>query len=129
MNPVSISGPERDALFEQLHSRVEALEDIRFAVNRRDFARAAILGSEFSDLLRFVTDDLGWHDGPSMGRLELKTPPEVLRRILSRLNARADEDAECAASDRAEVEEYENETRALRAACQTVLSQLDDAEG
>jgi hypothetical protein len=129
MTTISIPGPERDALYDQLQIRIAAIDDVRLAVNNKDFARAALLSSEFSDLLRFITDDLGWHDGPSEQGVELKTPPEILRRILGRLNARADEDEVSATNDRAAVETLEDETRILRAACTTVLSQLDEADG
>jgi hypothetical protein len=127
MTPISISGPDRDALYRALLIRLSGVGDVLLAVDAQAYERATRLGLEFSDLLRFVSDDLGWGNGPNTKDFKLKTPPDVLRRILDLLTSMADEDDATAASDRAEVGKLEDEARTLRDACGTVRSQLDDA--
>jgi hypothetical protein len=65
------------------------------AVEAEDYARAERVAQEFADDLRLILDDLGW--GTLGGEsLELTTPPDILRRVCTRLQNRA----ESAAGDR-----------------------------
>ncbi len=50
------------------------------------------LGREFADDLTLILDDLGW-GAESSENIELTTHPDVLRRVLAQLRARAERHA------------------------------------
>lgn len=77
---ITISAEERDVLYERSVLRLNGIEDVYVAVEHGDWKAAQRLGLEFSDLLRFVCDDLGWGEQERQS-LALSTPPDVLRRV------------------------------------------------
>ena len=85
------------------------------------------LGEEFSDDLRLVLNDLGWGDGP--GRtIELTTPPDVLRRVISRVQASAIGQRESEEPEWARARDQEEHSRLVVEACETVMQGLDASE-
>ncbi len=81
---LTITAEQRDALYGQILDRLSGIGDIELAVRAENYEAADHLGREYSDDLRLVTDDLGWGEGTGE-TVELTTPPDVLRRALSRL--------------------------------------------
>jgi hypothetical protein len=124
MTTIKISAAHRDALYDQILDRLSGIGDVWLAVSAKDYEAATRLGREYSDDLRLLLDDLGWGDGPGRS-IALSAPPDVLRRVFSRLR-------ETAASQRlseepawAEVREFEDRNRLVTEACETVLGELD----
>jgi hypothetical protein len=114
---VRITAAERDALYDQVFARLSGIDGIWLAVQHEDWAEADRLACEYTDDLRLVLDDLGWGDG-SDEDLDLSTPPDVLRRVLTRMQERAEEE------ERAEGMRREEQRQRLMEACRRVLAEL-----
>lgn len=118
-----ITAAERDALYEQIHARLSGIDDVWLSVAAGDYRRADRVGREFSDELRLLLDDLGWGEGGGEP-LELATPPDVLRRILTRMQARAEGQRQVEEEERAERRPREERTQRLLEACGRMLGEL-----
>jgi hypothetical protein len=121
---VRITATERDALYEQISVRLSGIDEVWMAVEAGDFARADRVGREFSDDLRLILDDLGWGAG-SGEPLELITPPDVLRRVCTRMQDRAEAQREMEEEERAQGQQREERTQRVLEACRRVLGELD----
>ena len=120
---VRITAAERDALYEQLYVRLSGIDEVWMAAEAEDYARAERVAREFSDDLRLILDDLGWGEG-SGKPLELATPPDVLRRVCTRLRSRAEAQRELEAEERAERQPREERTERALDTCRRVLGGL-----
>jgi hypothetical protein len=120
---VRITAAERDALYEQIFVRLSGIDEVWMAVERKDYARAARVAREFTDDLRLILDDLGWGKG-SGKPLELVSPPDVLRRVCTRLQGRAEEQREMEEEERAEGRQREERTQRVLETCRRVLGEL-----
>lgn len=120
---MTITAAERDALYEHIYVRLSGIGDVWMAIEAGDFARAGRLGREFSDDLRLVLDDLGWGERGA-GPLELRTPPEVLRRIFHRIHAVAEEERAHEERERLEVHAREQQAAQVVETCRRVLAEL-----
>jgi hypothetical protein len=123
---IRISAAHRDALYQQVAEHISGIGDVWLAVAAEDFDTATRLGREYSDDLQLVLDDLGWGNGPGRA-IELTTAPDVLRRVISRLQdsaagQRASEEPEWTRS-----RDMEERNRLVSEACQIVLAGLDGA--
>lgn len=120
---VRITAAERDALYEQILVRLSGIDEVWIAAEARDFPRADEVAREFGDYLILILEDLGW--GGSGGEpLELTSPPEVLRRVCARMQARAEAEQEREEAERAESLEREERTRQVLSTCRRVLEEL-----
>jgi hypothetical protein len=123
--PPTITAQQRNLLYEDILDRLSGIDDVRLAVCQEDYERAQRLGVAFSDDLRLVSEDLGWgEDGPG-GTIELKTPPDILRRALGRMRdwaLRIDASEE---KERSELRESEERNHLVVEACRQVLTELD----
>lgn len=122
---ITITSVQRDAFYEQFWDRLDAIEDIRLAVQWRKFDVAQELARNYSDDLEFICTDLGWGDRPLSDGIELETPPDVLRRIFSRVGDHA---ADMADGERAQAEkvlELDRRNRILVDTCRWGLEQLE----
>lgn len=83
----TISGKQREAIYEFLVEQLSRLTDIPIAIKREEFATAGRLAREFSQDFRLL-EDLGWGTD---GRLEvaLTMPSEDLAEMVRRLRADA----------------------------------------
>jgi hypothetical protein len=122
---VTVTSQQRDALYDRILSRLSGIEDIWLAASRGDYETADRLGREYSDELRLVLDDLGWGDGPG-GDLDLKTDPDVLRRVFGRLRDSTVTEREAQATSWAESRVLEDRNRLVGEACDSVLEALDE---
>lgn len=113
---VRITAAERDALYDQIFVRLSGLDEVWTAAQLGEYERADRVAREFSDDLRLVLDDLGWGEG-SGEPLDLVTPPEVLRRVCTRMRGRAEAQREMEEAERAR----EERTQRVLETCQRVL--------
>lgn len=123
-----ISAAERDALYEQIYVRLSGIDEVWSAVETEDYEQADKVAREFCDDLRLVLDDLGWGAG-SGGSLELVTPPAVLRRVFTRMQAKAEDQRALEEEERAESRLREERTEQLLGACRRVLGELGGTSG
>jgi hypothetical protein len=121
---VTITAAERDALYEHIYMRLSGIGDVWLAVEAEDFETAERLGRDFSDDLRLVLDDLGWGEGG--GGLELRTPPDVLRRVFRRVSAAAEAERAGEERERLEVHAREQQAAQMIETCRRVLAELGD---
>ncbi len=83
------------------------------------------MGVAYSDRLRLIVEDLGWGDGRGEP-VELKTPPDVLRRALGQLREEARSLDASEERERAELRENEERNRLVMETCENVLGELDE---
>jgi hypothetical protein len=122
--PITITAEQRNLLYDDILTHLSGIGDIELALNKKDYETAHRLGLVFSDELRLMSEDLGWEEEALGEAIELRTPPDVLRRALSRLRdvalaADAGEEKE-----RAELRENTERNHLIVAACRQVLAEL-----
>lgn len=121
---VTISVEQRDALYSLILDELNAFEDLRLAYEADEIEASYRLGRRVSDGLRLIVDGgLGWGTHAA-SPIELKLPPEDLRRIFGNLRRNAISLYE---SMRPEQEELQAEWAAIKQvqeACSEVLEQL-----
>jgi hypothetical protein len=123
MSP-TITAAQRDALCEQIADRLGGIGDIGLAVSAENYDAARRLALEYSDELRLVSEDLGWGEGTGEA-IELRTPPDVLQRALTRLRDATVTHEASQQQERAELREIEQRNRLVLEACRQVLADLD----
>ena len=122
---LSITPQQRDALYDQVLAHLSGIGDIELAVAQGDYKTAKRLGMAFSDELRLVSEDLGWEKHGSGTTIELKTPPDVLRRALCQMR---DVALRLDAGEEAQRQELREETERnglVVEACRQVLADLE----
>jgi hypothetical protein len=117
---ITISGEERDALYDRIVLRLNGIEDVYRAVEEEDWETAQRLGREFSDLLRLVCDDLGWGE-EARQPFSLATPPDVLRRAAGVIKEAAAFEREHHERRRDEAAEDVAEAQRLQEICERIL--------
>lgn len=124
---VTITAEERDALYDEILTRLGGIDTVHKAAVNREYVTAAERAREFTDHLLLVLNDLGWGDTKASSEsIELTTPPDVVRRSMSRLLCSAadqlglDEDRQ--AAEKAEM----SGMKFLAATCAGVINALDD---
>lgn len=126
MTAVRITASQRDALYEHILIRLSGIGDLWTAVFREDFDTATRLGREYSDDLRLLLDDLGW--GETGEDLELTAPPDVLRRIFSRLQKAALSQRRSEEDEWTEARNFAERNRLVAEASEAVLADLGSVE-
>jgi hypothetical protein len=125
---IVITAEQRDALYDEILVGLSGIDAVWLAVEARNYRTAARLSQRYSDDLRFIVDDLGWGDGPG-GAIELSTPPDVLRRVFSRLHDMIAGQTACAEEEWVEAQRQERQSRLVAEACRHVLVALDKGPG
>jgi hypothetical protein len=120
---MTITGEQRNALYEQIIGRAEVFDDLLLVVSKGDFAAADRLAWEHSDNLRVTTNDLGWGEG-SGEAVELTSPPDVLRRFFTKHLELAADIRSADARERAEGRESEERNQLVIDACTAALVSL-----
>lgn len=118
-----ITASERDALFEQLYARLSGIDEVWTSAAEQDRESAEGVARQFSDDLRLILDDLGW--GENGEAVELSSPPEVLRRVFTRVQTAAEERRREEVEEREESRRREERTEQLLEACRRVLGELE----
>jgi hypothetical protein len=120
---ITITGDERDALYERIVMRLNGIDGVYRAVEEGDWAAAQELGLEFSDLLRFVCSDLGWGERAEES-VPLSTPPDVLSHAVEVVRDLAKSDGAHFEAEKRDAEAQENEARYLQRTCDRLLGEL-----
>ncbi len=120
---VKLTASERDALFAQLHARLSGIDEVWTAAAERDRESGEAVARQFSDDLRLILDDLGWDEHGEA--VELSSPPEVLRRVFTRVRTAAEERRREEVEEREEIRRREERTEQLLEACRRVLGELE----
>jgi hypothetical protein len=124
---LTITAGQRDLLYEEILIRLAAVGDINLALKQKDWEAATRLGMAFSDDLRLVSQDLGWGPRQADEPVELTSPPDVLRRAMSRWrDALLGIDA-AQESERKSLRESQTRNYVVVEACRSVLANLDAA--
>ena len=125
---ITLTPEERDALYDRVFIRLTAIDHIYLAMEGGDFERADDLAREFADLLWLIVEGLGW-GGTSSEPIELRTPPDVLQRALTRLRDRAEiEDAlenRSQEKTRTELRRFQAQNSLVKRTCGRVLASLE----
>jgi hypothetical protein len=122
---VSITAGQRDLLYDEILDRLGAVDDIRLAIAQGDWEAAGRLGTAFSDDLRIVTQDLGWGPGDGNGPIALTSPPDVLRRAMSRWRDALLALDTAEKGEREALREEHERNHLVVEACRLVLADLD----
>jgi hypothetical protein len=122
---ITITPEQRDALYELILVNLSGIGDVWIAVSQEDYDAADRLGRAFSDDLRLVLDDLGWGEGGGEP-VELRTPPDVLRRVFKRLLDTVANQREAEQAQRIEARQNEHRSKLVTEACARVLAGLDE---
>jgi hypothetical protein len=128
----TITGQQRDALYEQVRNHLGALNDVWIAMEcNRDFATAERLGIEFGEDFRLL-HDLGWDESDSRKVVELTMPREDLIEVLARLGREAEgglTDSEEERESKEKDEEILQGFRLVRNTCDELIEKLDPRRG
>lgn len=128
----TITGQQRDALYEQVRNHLGALNDVWIAMEcNQDFATAERLGIEFGEDFKLL-HDLGWDENDNRKVVELTMPREDLIEVLARLRREADgglADSEEERKSKERDEEISQSFRFVRSTCDELLDQLDPRRG
>lgn len=128
----TITGQQRDALYEQVRNHLGALNDVWIAMEcNRDFATAERLGIEFGEDFRLL-HDLGWDESDSRKVVELTMPREDLIEVLARLGREAEgglTDSEEERESKEKDEEILQGFRLVRSTCDKLIDKLDPRRG
>jgi hypothetical protein len=122
---IPITAEQRDALYEQIIVRLNAIDDIPLVLCKGNFTAADRLAREHSDNLRLVLNDLGWGDRGSGETIELTSPPDLLRRFFARHLDLARDFSAVEAREQTEVEESQVANRLVIDTCTAGLTALD----
>lgn len=128
---ITISGPQRNGLYELVRNHLGSVGDLWDALERdKDFATAARLGLEFGEDFELL-EDVGWGEDEGRESFELTMPVHDLMELLKRLHDEAEQvlvgkgtERQAREDDRATDERY---LRGLNA-CEELLVRLDEGE-
>lgn len=123
MSLPTITTAQRNVLYDDILIRITAIGDVLTVIERGEFDKAQKLADEFADYLRLLADDLGWGKLPE-SRIELQSPPEVLRRSLERLRRIAEIEDKEETDERAAVRSREARNVLMRDTCDQLLAEL-----
>jgi hypothetical protein len=122
-----ISAGERDALYDRILIHLSGIDAVYLAVEERNFEAAERLSQEFCDELHLVMDGLGWGERQQR-EVALMSPPDVVRRVISRLRKDAEALEVLDEQKRAELQQREDRNQRVRETCDRVLAVLGEAE-
>jgi hypothetical protein len=120
---VRISAAERDALYDHVFVRLSGIDSLWLAAQNGEWEKAEQLAREYVDDLRLVLEDLGWGEGGGEA-LQLRTPPDVLHRILTRMRDQAEDEQKAEEEGRWEEVRLREERQRLMRTCRRVLAEL-----
>lgn len=128
---ITISGPQRNGLYELVRNHLGSVGDLWDALERdKDFATAARLGLEFGEDFELL-EGIGWADDEGRESFELTMPVHDLTELLKRLHDEAEEVLVGKGTERqAREDDRATEERYLRGldACEELLVKLDEGE-
>lgn len=126
---ITISGPQRDGLYELVRNHLGSVGDLWDALERdKDFATAARLGLEFGEDFELL-EEIGWGEDEGRESFELAMPVHDLTELLKRLHDEAEQVLHGKGTEReAREDDRVTEERYLRGldACEELLVRLDE---
>jgi hypothetical protein len=126
---ITISGPQRDGLYELVRNHLGSVGDLWDALERdKDFATAARLGLEFGEDFELL-DDIGWGEDEGRESFELTMPAHDLTELFKRLHDEAEQVLHGKGTERqAREDDSATEERYLRGldACEELMVRLDE---
>ena len=130
----TITAAQQDALRDQVLDRLSGVGDIELAVRSGDYSTAKRVGREYSDDLLLLLNDLelgrkdGDGDDEDQGKkpVSLTTPPEVLRRVLPRLQESAEGHSASYDPELSEIQEIRERDQLVSEACEAVMCSLKE---
>jgi hypothetical protein len=129
---ITISGPQRDGLYELVRNHLGSVGDLWDALERtKDFATAARLGLEFGEDFELL-EEIGWGEDEGRESFELTMPVHDLTELLKRLHDEAEQVLVGKGTERqAREDDRATEERYLRGldTCEELLVRLDEGEG
>lgn len=81
---------QRRAMYDLVRDHLSGLNDVRIALDRKDFATAQRLGREFAEDFRLL-EDLGWTPNEERQTFDLTMPDEALHKAMRRLRDEAND--------------------------------------
>lgn len=88
---ITISGPQRNGLYELARNHLGSVGDLWDALERdKDFAKAARLGLEFGEDF-VLLEEIGWGEDEDRESFELTMPVHDLMELLKRLHDEAEQ--------------------------------------
>lgn len=128
---ITISGPQRDGLYELVRNHLGSVGDLWDALEGdKDFATAARLGLEFGEDFELL-EEIGWGDDEDRESFELTMPVHDLTELLKRLHDEAEQVLHGKGTERqAREDDRATEERYLRGldACEELVVRLDEGE-
>jgi hypothetical protein len=128
---ITISGPQRNGLYELVRNHLGSVGDLWDALERdKDFATAARLGLEFGEDFELL-EDIGWGEDQGGESFELTMPVHDLTELLKRLHDEAEQVLHGKGTEReAREDDRATEERYLRGldTCEELLVRLDEGE-
>ena len=126
---ITISGPQREGLYELVRNHLGSVGDLWDALERdKDFATAARLGLEFGEDFELL-EEIGWGEDEDRESFELTMPVHDLMEVLKRLHDEAEQVLHGKGTERqAREDDRATEERYLRGldACEELLVRLDE---
>ncbi len=126
---ITISGPQRNGLYELVRNHLGSVGDLWDALERdKNFATAARLGLEFGEDFELL-EEIGWGEDERRESFELTMPVHDLTELLKRLHDEAEQVLHGKGTERqAREDDRATEERYLRGldACEQLLVRLDE---
>lgn len=123
----TITAAERDLLYDRNLINLSGIESVWLAAHHRDYAAADRLGRQYSDELLIVLDDLGWGETRGTQPVLLTSPPDLIRRVIESLRGVVEAEDADERREREAMRKAREENQEVRAMCEVVLGQLDQA--
>lgn len=123
---ITITAKERDALYEEILTRISGIDVIYRAAQDGELEKARERAREYADLLLLVLNDLGWGDvAPSREDIELTTTPDVLCRSLNHLLGSAADQLALEEREQAKSRAEMSEVQFIVDTCVELLREMD----
>jgi len=127
---ITIPAAQAQALWRLFQDTLDpsCLATLWRAVDRSDFETADRIAREYADTLDLLLEDLRW--GVGLGEeVELRSPPDLLHRVFTRVGEEAAEIREATEPEQEEARREEEWNRLLEEASRDVLAVLAEGEG
>lgn len=119
---ITISGWQRNLLYKPTLDFLGVADDAYHAAVHGRYKEADRLGFQTCEELTFVLADLGWRERKADEVIHLRTPPLIVRRVVSRILEGAKH--EVLEGSKAEIRKLEREAGELRLVCEEILATL-----
>jgi len=123
---LTLSGRQRDLLYGIAIQRLTGIDEVWRVIEEQRWEEAQRFGREFADLLKLLTEGLGWGDcGAEIAdAVHIEGSPDSLRRALETIRIEASVETEEQRDLRLRVAEIEIDRRDTLDACEELLARL-----